>query len=201
MRVASHHTRMSKSPDVVAICGSLRDESTTRASLRHALGAASRAGGDPELLDLRYVDLPVFDADRRDRGDGPELRDRVARADGVILGTPVYHGTVASPLKNALDYCGRDEFEDTTVGLLATAGGPFPAGARAHLREVGRYLRATVLSHPVAIPEAYQAVSDGDLVDDDLAERTADLGRQVARYAGLHEYAHDGYREAEPPTP
>jgi NAD(P)H-dependent FMN reductase len=201
MVVVADNPRMSDSPDVVAICGSLRDESTTRAALRHALAAASRAGADPELLDLRYVDLPVFVADRRDRGDAPELRARVARADGVLLGTPVYHGTVASPLKNALDYCKREQFEDSTLGLLATAGGPFPAGALAHLREVGRYLRATVLSHQVAIPQAYEAVSDGDLVDDDLAERTADLGRQVARYAGRHEYAHDGYRGAEPPTP
>ena len=29
----------------------------------------------------------------------------------VVLGTPMYHGSYASALKTALDYCGFDEFK------------------------------------------------------------------------------------------
>jgi hypothetical protein len=51
----------------------------------------------------------------------------------------------------ALDYCGFDEFEDTTVGLLAVAGGSFPVSALDHLRTVCRAVNAWVLPHQAAI--------------------------------------------------
>ena len=44
---------------VVAICGSLRDESYTQLALEHALAAAEEQGGTNEFLDLREWDLPV----------------------------------------------------------------------------------------------------------------------------------------------
>ncbi len=56
-------------PRVVAICGSLRDESHTRKGLQHALDTAGATGGETELLDLREWDLPVYDADASDAGD------------------------------------------------------------------------------------------------------------------------------------
>ena len=102
---------MNDQTTVVAIVGSLREGSYTRKALRHALVAAERAGADTELIDLRAWDLPVYDADEKDAGDAEALRETVRKADSIILGTPVYHGSYATPLKNALDYCGFDEFE------------------------------------------------------------------------------------------
>jgi len=40
----------------------------------------------------------------------------------------MYHGPYSSPLKNALDYSGFDEFENTTAGLLGISRGKFPTG-------------------------------------------------------------------------
>lgn len=170
---------------VVAICGSLRDESYTRMSLRLALDAAEEAGASTELLDLREWDLPVFDPDNEDVGEAVSFRERVRSADAVILGTPVYHGSFGTPLKNALDYCGFDEFEHTTIGLLAVAGGRFPITALEHLRTVGRALDAWVIPHQVAIPRASTAYQDGLLVDDELRDMIAVLGREAVQYANI----------------
>jgi len=170
---------------VVAICGSLRDNSHTRKSLRIAFEAAENAGASTELLDLREWELPVFDADRGDAGDAEAFRERVRAADSVILGTPVYHGSFSAPLKNALDYCGFDEFEDTTIGLLAVAGGRFPITALEQLRTVGRSLAAWVIPHQVAIPRASSAYEDGELVDGDLREMIEVLGEQAVQYANI----------------
>jgi NAD(P)H-dependent FMN reductase len=174
---------------VVAICGSLRDESHTRKGLEHALDAASNAGATTELLDLREWELPVFDADDREVGDAEAFTERVREADAVILGTPMYHGSYAAPLKNALDYCGFDEFEDKTVGLLAVAGGSFPITALEHMRSVCRALDAWVLPHQAAIPKARNAFEGGpddwSWADEDVADRVAVLGRRVVRYANI----------------
>ncbi|MCT9097365.1 NADPH-dependent FMN reductase [Haloarchaeobius sp. HME9146] len=176
---------MSDETHVIAICGSLRDESYTRNALEYVLDAAADSGATTELVDLREYDLPVFDADEDEAGDAARLQNAVKEADAVVLGTPMYHGSYSSPLKTALDYCGFDEFEDKTVGLLAVAGGHFPVTALEHLRSVCRALNAWVVPHQAVIPSAYEAFDDGDLVDDGLEKRVRTLGERAVQYANI----------------
>ncbi len=173
------------SATIGAIVGSLRDESVTRIGLERSLEAASNAGATAKLLDLRDYDLPVFDGDRRDAGDAQHLRADVRALDAVVLGTPVYHGSYSAPLKNALDYCGFDEFEHTTVGLLAVAGGEFPLPALDHLRGVLRALDAWVLPYQAAIPNSHAVAEDGAITDPDLQERLDTLGQRMVEYATI----------------
>lgn len=176
---------MSNQPHVVGLAGSLREKSYTRMGVERALEGARRAGGTAELLDLREYDLPTYDADRDGAGDAGEFAARVREADAVLLGTPMYHGSYSSTLKTALDYCGFDEFEDKTVGLLAVAGGGFPVTALEHLRSVCRALNAWVIPHQVAVPRAHSQFDDGDFVDGDLDKRTLTLGRRAVQYADI----------------
>ncbi|ELZ92989.1 NADPH-dependent FMN reductase [Haloferax mucosum ATCC BAA-1512] len=178
-------------PHIVALCGSLRDGSYTRLALKRALAGASEAGGTTELVDLREFDLPTLNPDHDGEGDAAELIRIIDEADAVILGTPVYHGSYSGVLKNALDYCGFDEFGDKTVGLLAVAGGSFPVTALEHLRSVCRALNAWVLPHQAAIPTVSSAFEDGSLADENLGKRVERLGRDAVVYANI---------EPEPPT-
>lgn len=168
---------------VVAICGSLRSRSKTRVALETVLAAASDAGARTELVDLREYDLPAFDADVDSAGDADALSRVVGDADVVVLGTPNYHGSYAGVLKNALDYLGRDEFADKTVGLLEVAGGEFPGSALAHLREVVRTLNAWALPVEVAIPSSHATVTQEGIVDDDVRQRARRLGREAVEHA------------------
>jgi NAD(P)H-dependent FMN reductase len=170
---------------VAALVGSLREQSYTRRTAQVALEAASRRGATTDLIDLRELELPVFDADARDAGDAAELTRRVREADAVLFATPVYHASLSSALKNALDYCGFDEFEHTTVGLLAVAGGGFPSPALDHLRIVGRSVNAWVIPHQAALPNAANRFENGELVDEDLRERVERLGEELVEYAHI----------------
>jgi len=176
---------MSSPPRVAAICGSLRDASYTRRALVHTLEAADEHGATTDLIDLRTLDLPVFDPDADGGENAATLTDRVGAADSVVLGTPVYHGSCSSALKNALDYCGFDEFENTTVGLLCVSGGGFPITALDHLRSVCRALNAWVVPHQVAIPEARDEFDGDRVVDDSVQNRIDTLGRRVVEYARI----------------
>ena len=172
-------------PHVVAVCGSLRDGSYTRKALRHGLDAAERRGASTELLDLREYDLPVFDPDNDDIPEAHRLQETIAAADSVLLGTPVYHGSYSTPLKNALDYCGFDEFENTTVGLLCVSGGGFPVTSLDHLRSVCRSLNAWVIPHQAALPKARNMFEGETFVDEGSAERVATLGERAVEYANI----------------
>ena len=176
---------MTDPPHVVALCGSLREASYTRIALEHALAEAERLGATTDLVDLRALDLPIFDADDREAGDALAMKERIHRADSVLLGTPSYHGSYSSVLKAALDYCGFDEFEHTTVGLLSVAGGAFPITPLDHLRSVARALNAWVIPHHAAVPKARTKFENGELVDEASRERVATLGRRAVEYATI----------------
>ncbi|KAA9399362.1 NADPH-dependent oxidoreductase [Haloarcula sp. CBA1130] len=178
---------MHNTPHVIGISGSLRDDSGTRVAVQRALSVAADDGVTTEHIDLREWDLPLFDpdTDEAQSGDGPELAARVSEADAMVLGTPVYHGTIASPLKTALDYCSIDDVEGTTVGILAVAGGGFPTPALEHLRASVLELKGWPLPRAVAIPDSWAAFEDGSIADEDIAERVEKLGADVVAYAGV----------------
>lgn len=182
---ASASDAMANPPTVIAICGSLRDASTTRLALRHTLFVADSEGADTELIDLRQWDLPLFDPDDRTRGDADELKQLVTDAHSIVLGTPVYHGMISSTLKNAFDYLGKDEFAGKTVGLLATAGGGSYGPTLEHLRTGVRSVHGWTLPHEVGIRNASSAFEDGAITDPALESRVNTLGRMLVEYADL----------------
>ncbi|WP_207586263.1 NAD(P)H-dependent oxidoreductase [Halomontanus rarus] len=181
---------MSSAPTVVAVCGSVREESTTRTALEYVLRAAADAGAETELLDLGEYDLPVYDPDADVQGDEEAVKRIVREADSIALGTPVYHGSYSGALKNFHDYCSWDEYEDTTVGLLATAGGGSYGSTLDHLRITVRGVHGWVLPHQVGIRGASSEFEDDPdaldgrrFVDPDLEERVEKLGRMLVEYA------------------
>ncbi|MXV61570.1 NADPH-dependent FMN reductase [Natronorubrum sp. JWXQ-INN-674] len=181
---------MSHTPSIVAVNGSLRETSYTRTALKYALQAADDAGGETTLLDLQEYDLPVYDPDVDEQGDAEAAMEIVRDADAVALGTPVYHGSYSGALKNFHDYCGWDEYDDTTVGLLATAGGGSYGSTLDHLRITVRGVHGWVLPHQVGLRNASDKFeADPDAVDGrrfrdpDLQERVEKLGRNLVEYA------------------
>lgn len=168
---------------VVAVSGSRRENSYTKAALQVALDAAADEGVETELLDFAEVDLPLYHPNIDEQGESESLKRAVREADGVILGSPVYHGSYSSTFKNFHDYCSFDEYEDTVVGLLTTAGGGSYGGTLEHMRATVRGVHGWVLPTQVGIRKAYDRIQDGEIVDDDLRERTETLGRQVARFS------------------
>jgi FMN reductase len=176
---------------IAGICGSLRPGSYTRLAVQVALRGAAALGAETELIALSDYDL-AFCNGMSDASAYPEgvfrLRRAVRAAQGVILGTPVYHASFSGVLKNALDLMGFRELEGKMVGLVGVAGGRAGAVyALDSLRAVGRALHAWVIPEQVSIPEAWKAFDQsGNLKDAELEQRLIEVGQQVARFAYLH---------------
>lgn len=180
-----------KGSRVIGICGSLRPGSYTRMVVEIALLGAAELKCETQLIDLRDYEL-VFCNGNEDESTYPKdvfkLREEVRRADGIILGTPEYHGGYSGVLKNALDLMGFDEFEGKMLGLVGVAGGAMGAfSALENLRNVGRALHAWVVPEMASIPQAWKEFGDnGKLKDPKMEKRVKEVGRQVARFSYLH---------------
>lgn len=173
---------------VVALCGSVSGDSSTRHALEIALEGARRAGARAELCDLRDYHLPFAGSPTENFPDVARLRSQCRDAHAILWGTPEYHGSYSGVLKNALDLMGFEEFQGKMIGLVGVAGGSIGAiNALNHLRAVGRQLHAWVLPQQVSISRSHNAFDEnGRLRDKDNEKRLLEMGREVARFACLH---------------
>jgi FMN reductase len=177
---------------VVGLCGSLRHGSYTRMAVQVALQGAQEVGAQTQLIDLKDYRLLFCDG-KEDESAYPEdvftLRREIRQAQGIILGTPEYHGSFSGVLKNALDLMGFEEIEGKMIGLVGVSGGALGAvNALNSLRTIGRALHAWVVPEQASIPEAWKVFDEsGTLTDSALEKRVKEVGRQVARFAYLHQ--------------
>ena len=180
---------------VVGVGGTLREGSASLGALRRALAAAGDAGAETELLDLRELDLPMYQpgVTLDEYGSGVKrLVGALRGADAVLISTAAYHGTLAGVTKNALDFAqflsGGEHpyFDGKVVGLISTAGGE-QAGANATgaLVHVVHSLRGVVAPLMVSISKAWQrADGSGDITDELYGRRLDSLGESVVDLAG-----------------
>ena len=137
------------SPYIVAVGGTLRAGSSTEKAMRHVLAAAERAGARTMLLSGPALQLPMYQPENPERTDAArELVAQLALADGIIIGSPGYHGSISGLVKNALDYAEdlraarRPYFSGRAVGCIATAGGwPGAVNTLSALRDIVHALR------------------------------------------------------------
>src|SRR5437660_8427123 len=113
---------------IIAICGSMRAQSSNLALLR----AAANIAPEVQLYD-GFGSLPHFNPDDDVEGATPppavaELRAILAEADGILISSPEYAHGVPGSLKNALDWLVSDgALAGKPVALInaSPAGGAF----------------------------------------------------------------------------
>ena len=159
---------------IVGIGGSLRPNSYSQIGLQIAAQRVEALGAEVEILDLRQLQLPFCNGDKEypEYPDVQLLRDRVRNADGLILATPEYHGSVSGVLKNALDLMSFTELSGKVAGLISILGGQSNSNALNDLRIIVRWVHGWVIPEQIAIGQAYGAFSpEGKLLDEKLSQR------------------------------
>jgi FMN reductase len=159
---------------IVGIAGSLREGSHSQQVLQIAAKKVAALGAEVEILDLRSLHLPFCDGgdDYSDYPDVARLSQAVKAADGLILVTPEYHGSVSGVLKNALDLMGFEELSGKVTGAISILGGQSNSNALNDLRTITRWVHAWMIPEQVAIGQAWKAFgADGELLDAGLSQR------------------------------
>ena len=137
-------------PLIVGIGGTVRSPSSSERVLSLALAAAEASGARTRLFGGEILSrLPIYNP--ADGAEPPERRalvEAVREADGLIVATPGYHGSLSGLIKNALDSLeplrddARPYLDGRAVGCIVVADGWQACGsALASLRSIVHALR------------------------------------------------------------
>ncbi len=120
----------SEKPYIVGIGGTTRAGSSTEKAVAAALRHAEAIGARTCLLGAGAIDLAMYAPERPQRSAAASaFVAEIRRADGLIIGSPGYHGGVSGLVKNALDHIEdlardpRPYLQGRPVGVIATGAG------------------------------------------------------------------------------
>jgi FMN reductase len=180
-------------PLIVGVGGTTRPNSSSELALRVALAAAEAMGAATRLV--AGPDLPVepYDPTRPERS--PQALALVAAmraADGLIIASPGYHGSISGLVKNALDFTedmrgdARPYFDGRAVGVIVSAEGAQALGSTlAAIRSIIHALRGWPTPY-AALVNASQKPFDADGKPTTEVEAALSLvGAQVTEFARM----------------
>jgi FMN reductase len=177
---------------VVGIGGSIRADSQTERALSVVLDSARLAGADTVAITGAALVLPFYDPAVLDRSAAAlRLVETLREADGVVLVSPGYHGTVSGLVKNALDYVEdlrsdtRPYLDGRAIGCVAMAlGWQAAVTTLTALRSIVHALRGWPTPLGAALNSGEVAFDAHGMPSDPAVERTLrTIGEQVVDFA------------------
>jgi chromate reductase, NAD(P)H dehydrogenase (quinone) len=171
---------LKNAPSILVFAGSARAESLNKKLAAAAARSAEAAGAEVTVLDMGEYRLPLYDGDLEDGSGVPEevrtLKQMFARADGFLVASPEYNGSLSPLLKNLIDWLSRKDanapdlnaFQGKVAGLLAASPGAL-GGVRglAHLQQILVGLGTHVVPRQHAMKQASSKMNGNSVIDDE----------------------------------
>ena len=183
---------------IAAFSGSLRTGSYNKKLLAIATGAARAAGAEVTTVDLRDLNLPLFDQDLEDASGLPigakQFKALLRSSDGFLIASPEYNSSVTGALKNAIDWASRAETDDEPplAAFRGKAAALFSASPGAlgglrglvTVRSILSNIGVLVLPDQVTVAVAHEAFTEsGALQDERKSKQVAGLARGLVELA------------------
>jgi len=165
---------------VLAVVGSLNQNSVTRAVIHHVGEALQAKGCEVDIFDPMKEQLGLFNPDSSYSGASyAALQARVEAADVLLLGTPDYHGSVSSTLKNFLDHF----WQEFAGKLFATVVASHEKGLTVtdQLRTVARQCYAWSMPYGVSFVDR-EDIKEGVVASEQLKKRLEMLVHDICNY-------------------
>lgn len=140
---------------VTILCGNMGFPSNTHGTLQTVETMLHTAGIQTQLVCVHEHSLPLFDPTVK---PCPEIAQHVCRwireADGLVVGSPEYHGSLSGSLKNLIDYLQESDVKGKPVALVSVAGGGYGGiNTLNGLRLIFRALYAPAIVEQAAVSE------------------------------------------------
>jgi chromate reductase len=157
---------------ILGIAGSLRAGAHNAQLLR--LAAEELPDGVELVVFDGLAEIPAFDQDLEDLAPDAvdALKKAIAEADGILIATPEYNGSIPGALKNALDWVSRpiavSPIRRKPVAVIGASTSAFGAvWAQRELKKVLGVMGARVLDVELPVAKADRALLEPDeaLVD------------------------------------
>lgn len=183
------------SPRIQVVSGSSRLESHVHEVVRLAAETATGAGAAVDVLRLHEIDLPVMRNGDEAQSLLPAvqlIRTTASAADGFILVTPEYHGSMSGCLKNWFDFL-YDELAGKFAGVLAVTGGGGGDMSITAVKTSFNWCHGFTLPYHAAA-RAADFSADGQLGNPGVRDRVRRVAFDVVRYAPIVRAAFDAAR-------
>jgi FMN reductase len=165
---------------ILAVVGSLQRGSVTRVVVQHVAEELRASGCAVDVLDFLKEPLALYNPDTAyDLPGYSVLQARVDAADVILLGTPDYHGSLSSAMKNFLDHFWHEFAGKLFVTIVASREKGLTVTDQ--LRTVARQCYAWTLPYGVSFTEDTD-VKDGKIVSDGFRKRLDMLIRDARVY-------------------
>jgi FMN reductase len=175
---------MPESPlNVLAVVGSLHKQSVSRSVINYVGERLRESGCAVDVLDFAKEPLALYNPDvAYDLPGFAELKDRVEKAEVIVLGTPDYHGSISGATKNFLDHF----WHEFAGKLFATIVASHEKGLTVtdQLRTVARQCYAWTLPYGLSFMEETD-VKDGQIANEAFKARLDMMIRDVRVYGAL----------------
>ncbi|WP_340106513.1 NAD(P)H-dependent oxidoreductase [Rhodohalobacter sp. 8-1] len=169
---------------ILGISGSLSMQSKTELVIQKALEFAS--GQDEsihtDLITLSNSDLVFCDGRNPDSytGDTRTALDKIADADALIVGSPIYRGTYSGAFKNLFDLIPNDALKGKVVGIIATGGSDHHYLSIEHqFKPLFGYFNAYTV--PGGVYASNRHFTEGTLTDEGVIIRLKNLAEETVR--------------------
>lgn len=180
-----------RAPRILGLGGTGKAGSSCDRALALVLEAAREGGAEVESFSGVLLDLPHYDFTGAARSPAARrLIEAVARADGLVLASPCYHGGVSGLVKGALDYledlrgAPRPYLDGRAVGLVVTAHGAQALGTTlGALRGIVHALRGWPTPFALAINSAANPLGPAGAEGEAYRQAAAEVARQVVSFA------------------
>ena len=179
---------MDKQIRVLAFAGSLRRGSFNKALIRCAVEVAPKSVAI-EVFDLEGIPLYNQDLEAMPSQRVIEFKEKIKKADALLIASPEYNYSISGVLKNALDWASRPKADNPLQGkpvaIMSASTGRF-GGARAqyHLRQCFIFLDMHPINNPqVMLSDAANNVdADGRLINEQTRELIQKLVEALASW-------------------
>jgi NAD(P)H-dependent FMN reductase len=181
---------------ILAFAGSLRKDSYNKKLVKVAIKGAEAAGAQVTYLDLRDLQLPIYDGDLEAEITLPEgarrLKDLMDSHDGFLISCPEYNSSISAALKNAIDWASRpqpgeeplQQFTGKVATLMSASPGAL-GGLRGlvTVRSVLSNIKVIVLPNQIAVSHSHEAFNDdGTMKEPRRQHQIEGLGRELAEF-------------------
>jgi chromate reductase len=178
--------------NIVVLVGSLRKEAFSL-KVSKALAKLAPASLKLEVVTLEGLSFFNQDLEANPPADWVAFRDKLQKADGVLIVTPEYNRSIPGVLKNALDIAsrpyGKSSFQGRVLGFFGTSPGAHGGvSAVKHLQQIMPGISGPIMQQPEAyagmLADAFDAA--GDVSKDSLKQFLTSYIQAFAAWVELH---------------
>ncbi|MFZ0202925.1 MAG: NADPH-dependent FMN reductase [Nitrososphaeraceae archaeon] len=186
------NTHQQRTINVLGVAGSMRQDSYSTLGLRMVLEEAKKYYSESYLLELRDINLPLYDPSGPSSNDPSfnnsnnvleKITTALKWADALVLASPDYHGSMSGTLKNFLDYFWED-FAGKTFGYIIASHEKGLTVAD-QMRTAVRQCYGWSMPYNLSINGEKDFDSKGNLVNSALVKRIKMLARDLVTYGAL----------------